>query len=305
MNLAHIHIVLNHIPSLGSALGLVLLVWALATRNDALKKSAFGVLVLIALATLPTYLSGNGARAVIAKQPGVPLGLIEVHQNFAMLTFVEMTIAGTFAWFGLWEFRRFSKATSLTTTGSLLTTAVATGLILFTGSIGGKISHPEIRDAADNAITQAAGWNTSIEAGLAHAWVIPTVATLHYLGMALLFGISLFLLLRLFGVMKSVPFSAIHRLLPLGIFGFVINVITGMLFYLQSPESYVVRSVFQLKIAAILIAAFPILYFTLFDEPWKTGSERNAPALVKLAGASAFTLLVVAIIYGRLIFISY
>jgi hypothetical protein len=62
MNLAHIHIVLNHIPSLGSVAGLLMLVWAIYTKNDALKKSSFGVLVLIALATLPTYMSGNGAR---------------------------------------------------------------------------------------------------------------------------------------------------------------------------------------------------------------------------------------------------
>jgi hypothetical protein len=304
MNLAHIHIVLNHIPSLGSVLGLLMLVWAISTRNDALKKSAFGFLVLIAIATLPTYLSGNGARAVISKQPGVPLGLIEVHQNFAMLTFIVMTIAGTFAWFGLWEIRRFSRASFLTTIGSLLTAAAAAGLILYTGSLGGKISHPEIRDAADNALTQADGWKTAIEDGLARAWVIPTVATLHYVGMALLFGISLLLVLRLFGVMKGIPFSAIHRLLPLGIFGFVINVITGMLFYLQSPESYVKRSVFQIKIASILLAALPILYFTVFDAPWKTGSNRSAPALARFLGICAFTLLVVAMIYGRLIFIS-
>src|SRR5262245_21995184 len=99
MNLAHIHIVLNHVPSLGSALGLLMLVWAIFTRNDALKKSGFGLLAVIAMATLPTFLTGNGARAMIAKQPGIPLGLIEVHQNFAMLTLIAMTIAGTFAWF--------------------------------------------------------------------------------------------------------------------------------------------------------------------------------------------------------------
>jgi len=57
MNLAHIHIVLNHIPSLGSVAGLLMLAWAIYTKNDALKKSSFGVLVLIALATLPTYMS--------------------------------------------------------------------------------------------------------------------------------------------------------------------------------------------------------------------------------------------------------
>jgi hypothetical protein len=302
--MAHVHIVLNHVPSLGSVVGLLMLAWAILTKNDALKKSSFGVLVLIALATLPTYLSGNGARQMIAKQPGVSLGIIAVHQNAAMLTFIAMIITGTFAWFGLWEIRRFSRAGSLATLGSLLTAAVAAGLILYTGSLGGKISHPEIRDAADAAITQDAGWKTAVEALLARAWVIPAVATLHYIGMVLLFGVSLLLLLRLLGVLKSIPFSGIHRLLPVAVFGFVINVITGMLFYLQGPEGYIVKGAFQIKIACILLAAAPVLYFTVFDDPWQTGSNRNASLLTKAAGICAFTLLLGAMIYGRLIYIS-
>ena len=304
MNLAHVHIVLNHIPSLGSILGLLLLAWAIYTKNDALKKSGFGVLVLIALATLPTYLSGNGARQMIAKEPAASLGMVEVHQNAAMLTLLAMTIAGTFAWFGLWEFRRFSRAGSGATVGSLLTAAIATALIVYTGSLGGKISHPEIRDAADTAITEAAGWKPAVETFLSRAWVIPAVATLHYIGMVLLFGVSLMLLLRVLGIMKSIPFSGIHRLLPLAILGFVINVITGMLFYLQSPEGYVHRSAFQIKIVCILLAAFPVLYFTLFNDPWETGINRSASALTKVTAVCAFVLLVGAIVYGRLIFIS-
>jgi hypothetical protein len=304
MNLAHVHIVLNHVPSLGSVLGLVTLAWAMYAKNDSLKKFSFGVLALVALATLPTYLSGNAARQVIAKEPSALLGVVEVHQNWAMLTLVAMTFAGAFAWFGLWEIRRFSRAGFVTTVGTLLTSAAASSLILYTASIGGKIRHIEIREAADSAITESAGWKSAVEAFLARAWVIPAVATLHYIGMVLLFAVSLLLVLRVLGVMKSIPLSGIHRLLPVAIFGFVVNVFTGMLFYLQSPEGYVHRAVFQLKIGCILLAAFPVLYFTVFDDPWQTGSDRNASALTKIAGISAFVLLLAAIIYGRLIFIS-
>jgi len=304
MNLAHVHIVLNHIPSLGSALGLLVLLWAIFTKNDPLKKSGFGLLVIVGLATIPTYLSGNGARQLISKQPGFPVGIVEVHQNAAMLTLVAMTIAGAFAWFGLWEIRRFSRASTLTTAGTLLTAAVAAGLILYTGGLGGKISHPEIRDAADNALTEAAGWKPAVDEFLAKSWVIPGIATLHYIGMVLLFGVSLVVILRVLGVLKSIPFSAIHRLLPAAILGFVINVITGMLFYLQGPIGYLSKSVFQLKIACILLAAAPVLYFTMFEDPWQTGSNRSASVLTKLAGICAFAFLVGAIIYGRMIYIS-
>src|SRR5262249_8580596 len=155
-----------------------------------------------------------------------------------MLTLVAMTIAGTFAWFGLWEIRRFSRASAITTMGTLLTSIVSAGLILYTGGLGGKISHPEIRTAAGNALTEAAGWKPAVEEFLAKSWVIPTIATLHYIGMVLLFGVSLVVILRVLGVLKSIPFPVIHRLLPVAILGFVINVITGMLFYLQGPIGY-------------------------------------------------------------------
>jgi hypothetical protein len=64
------------------------------------------------------------------------------------------------------------------------------------------------------------------------------------------------------------------------------------------------KSAFQFKIACILLGAVPVLYFTVFDDPWQAGSNRNASALTKVAGVCAFAFLVGAIIYGRLIYIS-
>jgi len=300
MNLAHIHIVLNHIPSLGSMAGLLLLAAAVYTKNDALKKFSFMVLVMIALAVLPTYITGAEAQRAVRSQPAVSRAMIQVHQNAAMVTIVMMTIAGTFAWFGLWEFRRYSRATSLTTTGTLLTTAASVGAILYTAGLGGKISHPEIRDGLDAGVTEAAGWREPIElfvSDKAYTW--PAAETVHFIGMCLLFGVSLLLLMRMLGVMKGIPFQAIHRLLPLGILGFVLNVLTGMLFFVASPGLYLGKNSFHIKMACILLAAFPILYFTLFDDPWETGGNKNASAISKFAAVCVFGLLVAVIIYGR------
>ena len=49
MNPAHLHLMLNHIPVLGTAFGLGLLAFALWRRSDELKKTALGVFVLVAL----------------------------------------------------------------------------------------------------------------------------------------------------------------------------------------------------------------------------------------------------------------
>jgi hypothetical protein len=299
-NLAHIHIVLNHIPAFGSLGCLLLLAAAIYTKNDALKKFTFLALVIVAMAVLPTYLTGAEAQRTVRTRPAVSRPMIQVHQNAAMVTIVLMTISGTFAWFGLWEFRRFAKATSFTTMGTLLTTAISVGGILLTASLGGKISHPEVRDGLDAAVTEAEGWREPIELWVSDkAWTWPAAETIHFIGMALLFGVSLLLLMRMLGAMKSIPFSGIHRLLPLGVLGFVANVLTGMLFFVASPGLYLGKSSFHIKMACIIIAAVPIMYFTMVDDAWETGSNKNASAMSKFLALATFGLVIAVVIYGR------
>src|SRR5205814_6870655 len=55
MNLAHFHIIVNHIPSLGSIAALLLLAAGIYKKDEAIKQFAYQVLVLVAMAVLPTY----------------------------------------------------------------------------------------------------------------------------------------------------------------------------------------------------------------------------------------------------------
>src|SRR3546814_7208629 len=72
--------------------------------------------------------------------------------------------------------------------------------------------------------TRFLSWREPIETFMNdHAWAWPGAETLHFVGMALLFGVSLLLLMRMLGAMKSIPFAGLHRLLPMGILGFVLR----------------------------------------------------------------------------------
>jgi len=300
MNLAHVHIVLNHVPSLGSFAGLLLLAAALYQKNDELKKLAFLVLTLISMAIIPTYITGGEAERLVRQNASVSLPMIQVHQNAAMLTLLLMTITGTLAWFGLWEYRRFASAGPVTSIGALISSVLTAGFITFTASLGGKISHPEVRVPADAAVTEADGWRERIELFVgAQSWTWPAAETLHFIGMALLFGVSFILMLRMLGWLKSIPFSALHRLLPMAIMGFVVNVLTGMMFFIAGPGNYVGKDGFHMKMAGILVATLPVLYFTIFEEPWKAVGNADASAIPKIAAVLTFLLLVAVIIYGR------
>src|SRR5215467_4461772 len=188
MNLAHVHIVLNHVPSLGSIAGLLLLVAGIYKKDEGIKQFAYGVLVLITMAVLPTYITGAEAQRIVAKSPSYSAGMVQLHQNAAMITLLSMTAAGMFAWFGMWEYRRHSRSSSLTTMATLISTMAAVSAVLVTAYIGGKISHMEIREAADAAVTEAVGWRQPLERFVnEQSWVWPTLEMIHYVGMACLF----------------------------------------------------------------------------------------------------------------------
>ena len=53
----------------------------------------------------------------------------------------------------------------------------------------------------------------------------------------------------------------------------------------------------------MLLATVPLLYFTMFDEPWKVGADGDVPGAVKIAAVAMFVLVCAVMLYGRLLFI--
>jgi hypothetical protein len=72
--------------------------------------------------------------------------------------------------------------------------------------------------------------------------------TLHFVGLCILFTVVLLVDLRMLGMAKSLPFSALYQLLPIGILGFALNLLTGMVFFIAAPEQYTKNVVFYWKI---------------------------------------------------------
>ena len=116
----------------------------------------------------------------------------------------------------------------------MLAFALITLLIMAeTGHRGGQINHPEIRLPTDILPTDdKAGLTPAIELLINNViWFVPW-QTIHFFGFSLIFATVLFVTLRVLGVAKSIPFSAVHRVMPLGWLGVVMNVFSGMLMLL-------------------------------------------------------------------------
>ena len=64
MNVAHLHLMLNHIPVVGMGFGLALVGLALLRKSEELKRISLGFLIVIALLAIPAYLTGEQAAEI-------------------------------------------------------------------------------------------------------------------------------------------------------------------------------------------------------------------------------------------------
>ena len=290
MDLTHIHLLLNHFPTIGTIIGGGLFVFALITNSKDLKRASLMVLLGIALIAIPTYITGNSAQDAIKSLPGVSKSLIETHEGAALVALGFMELTGAFAWLGLWQIRRLSQVPRWNLAVILVLTLVTFALMSRAANIGGEIRHAEIR-AAQETVTPEGALARAVGTFVTETpWVWPTCETLHFVGLTLLLGVVLLVDLRVLGVVKGVSYASLHRLLPWAAIGFGVNVITGMLFFVGIPGQYTGNASFYWKIALVLLAALNALYFTVIEEPWTLGPGDDAPATAKFAAASAMVL---------------
>ncbi len=305
-DLVHLHFLLNHFPTVGLLVGLGLFVVGLFGRSSDLKRGSLATFVVIALIGLPTYVSGNIAGFAIEKQPGVSKTMIETHEGMALVSLAVMMLLGAVAWLGLWQHRRFARIPSATLGLVLVLGLVTFGLMAKTAELGGEIKHPEIKVEQSETTTVLGPFARNVSLGFKSlTWAWAAAETLHFLGLCLIMGVTLLLDLRMLGMMKSVPFAALHRLLPWGILGFLVNTVTGMVFFASSPGQYVMTAanaeLFLLKMVFIVIAGLNALYFTVLDEAWLIRAGEDAPGRTKAIAASAIFLWLAVIYCGSML----
>lgn len=304
-NLAHVHLLLNHIPTIGLVLGIALLILSLARKSDDLTRTSLGFFFLVALVAFPTYMSGYAARSTIQGRSGYSEALIEGHQAAALLALMFVEVTGVVAWLGLWQFRRISRPARWTVRAVLLLASVTFGLMARAATMGGEITHTEIRFGEATA-GLGLEWfrRSSIEAFVkAYRWTWPVCEVLHFIGLSLLFGVVLLVNLRILGpgVMKRASFADLHRLLPWAVGGFAINAMSGMLFFTVAPQTYTGNLAFHWKMGLMLVAGAAVLYHTLFDEPWTLGPGEDAPLAAKAIAVAQIFLWLGVLYFGRMI----
>lgn len=161
MNPAHLHLVVNHLPIVGTVFGILILLTGMILRNPSIKRTAAGVFVLSAVFAAIAFSTGEGAEETVEGLPGVSEAMIGQHEDIADLFLLLSGITGILALFTLiadvlkWKFiTALYIVTALSSVGSLV-------LAKQVGTTGGAIRHTEIR--ADAATANGADANAGAE----------------------------------------------------------------------------------------------------------------------------------------------
>ena len=146
MNQAHIHLIVNHVPIMGSLFAAVLLGAGVLQKNLSLTRAGLVAVLAAGLLCLPAQLTGAGAAAIVQNMPRVSRALIQNHSEAAELGFWALEIAAAAALFSLLLLKNASPKAKLLTLLTLVLTFISFGMLARAGSLGGQIRHTEIRE---------------------------------------------------------------------------------------------------------------------------------------------------------------
>ena len=144
MDTAHIHLLVNHLPVIGSFLGALVLAHGLYAKSDATKIAAYNVLMLSSIGAAIAYFTGEGAEEAVEGISGVLESRIEAHEEFAMIALVTLSILGVAALVANYLTLRKPKLTTKTAIVMLLLAFTSFGVAAWTGYLGGQIRHTEL-----------------------------------------------------------------------------------------------------------------------------------------------------------------
>jgi hypothetical protein len=144
LNPAQIHLLLNHVPVLGSIGVLLILLAGMAWRREEFVRLALGLALLVALLTIPVYRTGEPAEKRIEHMPGVTEHWIEQHEDMAKVAFAGILLLGALSAFALGA-SRGRRLAGWVTPAALALTLVVCVLMGITAHRGGLIRHTELR----------------------------------------------------------------------------------------------------------------------------------------------------------------
>ena len=146
MNDAHLHMVVNHFPIIGSIFGLGVLIAGLFYKNNVIKNVAYVLFVVAAIFAGLSMATGEGAEHMVEDFPEIGHAIIHEHEEMAEKLAIVLYALGLVSLIGLFlNFKNHAKAKFISYLAFIIA-ILAVILGIETGTTGGEIRHTEIRD---------------------------------------------------------------------------------------------------------------------------------------------------------------
>jgi len=145
MNGAHIHLLLNHIPILGSLFALCLLLYGIFDKSESVIKASLVTLVVTGLVGIPVFITGEEAKHIVEPIIGINESAMETHEEMAEIAFWSLMLNASIA-LGTLLAARSAKLISMPLVWvNVILIICVFALMARTGWTGGEIRHSEIQ----------------------------------------------------------------------------------------------------------------------------------------------------------------
>jgi uncharacterized membrane protein len=147
MSTVHLHLLLNHIPVVGSLMAVLLFAAAFFFKEMVSTKFALAFTATIAVVAVAVYFTGGAAEDAVEKLAGVTERAISRHEEAAELTTIAIGIFGALSAIALFIVRA-KRAPRWLALGGLVGSIAVSALMAWTANLGGQIRHTEIQNGS-------------------------------------------------------------------------------------------------------------------------------------------------------------
>jgi uncharacterized membrane protein len=146
----HLHLLVNHAPIFGAFFALGLFIASYLWAPDVLRRTAFVFLIFTGLAAGASDLTGEPAVHAVRGLPGIKREITDEHESMGEKSFIVASIAGVLAIGLLVKSRQVPVSNGAATTG-LIASVIVSAMMAYTGLLGGRVRHTEVRSGATPA----------------------------------------------------------------------------------------------------------------------------------------------------------
>jgi hypothetical protein len=146
MNGAHLHLILNHFPIIGTYLSFAVLTYGLARKNNSVRMTGLSLMILTSIFAIPAFLTGEPAEEIVKAGRLANNSFIHAHEEMAEAAMWMCEITGVLALLTMIFSLRNHKLTRLLSIVVLSAMLICSFMWFRVGNSGGEIRHTEIRN---------------------------------------------------------------------------------------------------------------------------------------------------------------